>query len=348
MKICIYCAEEIKDIARKCRYCGSLQSHSDPASMAEKRADLVIKFIGALSIVIGILVGVSSFWGFKTLAQFQDEAKKIRKDNQEARGELEDVKEDLAKLAGTSRSLTVEAINREVYFIVAKIDIDVDTEVAKRARRRLEKHKADLSIIEKRLEEKEKSKAHFLIEGLFAYDTKDYERAVNYLRKADQKENVTKRILAVALIRAGEKLKKEKQTKKADDYFEEADALMRRALTLIVEADQRPKLLNNLAGLDKVRGNLEGARKNLEELIASNPDSPVLYYNMATTFSLEGRYEKAVQWLNKAISKGMFKGPKAKATDDYFLKDKDFKKLREDWGSKNKRQYEELLREMRS
>lgn len=346
MKICIYCAEEIKDIARKCKYCGSMQSNSAQPTSTEKIADWVIKFIGTLSIVIAILVGVSSYWGFKNLREVQEEAGRVKAEGEKGRKELQDVKDRLAETERMGRSHVVDQIDRVVYSLLDRIDIDSPSESGKKAREELKRHVTELSRLEKGMEKKDKSKVHFLIDGLFAYDADNYDAAINYLRKADQDSYSAHRILSIALTRAAQKLKAEKKMDKAANYFTEAEDHMKKALELIAQEDQRSKLETNLGVIAVARGDFKRARENLVKVTRADPDYSPAYYALAGASANEQKYEETIKWLNVAIDKGMFRGYKAKASKKIFLDDAWFKGFRQKWGSQHPREYEELLRKM--
>jgi hypothetical protein len=67
MKSCQYCGEDIQDKAVKCKYCHSVLATDTKEKSSENLADLVIKFVGAVSILGTVIASVFGYIGFKSM-----------------------------------------------------------------------------------------------------------------------------------------------------------------------------------------------------------------------------------------------------------------------------------------
>ena len=68
MKKCVYCAQDIPDLARKCPLCHSFQTTSDEPKKPIELATLVISFVGSVAAVATITAGTFAYFGFQSIA----------------------------------------------------------------------------------------------------------------------------------------------------------------------------------------------------------------------------------------------------------------------------------------
>jgi hypothetical protein len=73
--VCPFCKEPIKPDALKCRHCQSAIFKATDSSSTEKIADLVVRAVGIVPIVMTLLFLVASVYGFKTLSDVREFAK---------------------------------------------------------------------------------------------------------------------------------------------------------------------------------------------------------------------------------------------------------------------------------
>jgi len=77
MKNCLFCGLLIEDNAKKCHHCLSFQKVGEKRGEKCDIANLIVHYIGIITVVFSILLGIFGFLGFKSFSDLQNRSEKV-------------------------------------------------------------------------------------------------------------------------------------------------------------------------------------------------------------------------------------------------------------------------------
>lgn len=316
IKSCPFCRQPIHEDAIKCHHCQSSLARSDGPSQTEKIAELVIKSVGAIPIIMALLLVIAGLYGIRTLSDVHDFAKRA-----------EDAAKSIETQNLTLNKIVIAQIARDIDRLLNELSIDS-------AAPRADQIRADLRERLAALKQNdpigyESDSRSLLLQALFAYYDKQYDLARQLLNKTNSKELNKFRLLGIVLLRKAAQSNNSDEVRtlqeEADRHFAEAQRLARREKRTIYLLD------GNRAGSLAMLGQYKEAERIQLSLIEKDKEDVLNYYNLAAIYALWGKLEKtkldkALDALDKGIEHGLDKSENLtkQSLDD----EKDFANLR--------------------
>ncbi len=288
---CPFCRESINAEAMKCPHCHSIliKGEGPSPSTHEKIAELVIKSVGVIPILMGLLLVIAGIFGVKTLGDVQEFAKRAEVASQSIEAQKK-----------TIHKLLIAEIGRSLDSLLNDLRIDSASPKALRTRQELKEMVTTLEQHEPG--EAGKGSRGVLARALFAYYEKRYDDGLALLKQADHEVNKF-RLLGIITSRKAEKTGNAAEAKKfyeeADRYFETAEKMAEKESRRLLK-----NRANRAASKAKLGQHIE-AEKMFLDLIAKEPDELLHYYNMSAMYSLGGQLGKALDSLEKGVTLGL-------------------------------------------
>jgi hypothetical protein len=329
-KACTFCKAEILEDAIKCRYCQSSLFGESGASKSERLADLVIKCVGVVPLMMTLLLAIAGTFGLQTMSEVKELAKKA---DASARS-IQERSKLIDKLVG-------DYAERRMEVLLNELPIDSTAPTAERIRQEL---RESLNLLKKEAPDAAGQRSTFLlVEALMSYYDHKYDDALDFLKKADKSVNQLRLSGIVTHRKAGEVQKQDNQ---------EGNRLFERAYTYFSDAETMAKSENRLLIKNKKNRAMVAARLGKYE-VAENiwldifkRGSPELrdYYLVASMYSRWAKPAEACKYLEEGIGKGLADAGEITRKD--VAEDPDFQNLKTSRDQKIQACYAEIVKKL--
>lgn len=245
-------------------------------------ADLIIKFIGAQSIVISLIALVGAIWGFTSL-----------NDIRTAKDQAQTALTEIQKMRSIGRGYIIREIEREISITlkeVPAVEVRYLPDAGKPIIDNMAKMQADLETLEKDIKEEERSKAIFLVRGFLKINKGDFPGAVLDLENATESPEQSY-MLGTAYRRMRQYSNAEKEFKK-----QLKNAPKTRGDKLTARAQM------GLAVNAALNGDLGQAEKLYLEALKSDENLSVIHYNLAALYSRAKKFDDAIREVAQAMA----------------------------------------------
>lgn len=329
MKNCVWCGQEIADLARKCNHCQSFQNPNDAPKPGFELATLVISFVGVMAGIATLAAGIFGYFGFKSIhdldmraTQIHDKAntllestdKKLTTFDQEIRKKAESDRNLTERLAKTEVDLNLLLI-RQTYSRFNSLMDDLRLDELHRVSDvldQLRELRTSISVIEP-VPEPAKwivSDVSVIVETIFLYKDELYQEVVERLSPVSDRSLHKHRIAGGAYSHL---YKKAVAQKKGDDA---AGFLAKHKYHAKIYHDSalRANKSNLIAKINYAAALIEGGESGeleraMDLLIQARKEAPqisTIYYNLAAVFVKQNKLEDALTNLEEARHRGDF------------------------------------------
>jgi len=329
---CPFCKEKINEGAVKCRYCQSLLTEVSASSKTERLAELVIKAVGTIPIMITILLVIAAYFGLKTLSDAQDYAKKAKESY-----------ESIEKQYRVNFILIQHNIESKLNVLLNDLDVDSKATKANDIRQEL---RQIFDAINKtyKTEDLEKIQSYKLTEGLLAYNDGDYDKAHEIILQANDTPNKF-RLLGAVANQKGYREEVANNMNEAKKYYRVAYINFNKAGKMIAKDECKLLCKNkaNLAAMASNIGDFDEAEVIFKGLIKDDPNQPIHYWNLARLYSQWGKLDLSIKTLEQGL-KGLVET--RNISRDELINDPAFKNLRSSEKDDIKKRFEAILEKL--
>jgi len=329
-KPCPFCKELIKGDALKCRYCQSLLMDTSAPAKTEKLAELVIKSVGTIPVMMALLFAIAAVVGIKTISD-------VREYSKQARQYAESIKAD----EQIYQKVVVRTLAEQINSLVN--DLNVDSNAPRAVTIRKDLTELIENIRRYKAADYDKNSGYRLAVALSYYYDKHYNEGINLLKQTEDSPSKF-RILGILTAAKADDAEKKGRMSEAKSLSQDAYDDYKKAESLLTREEFRLLDKNRFDRADRaaVLGNFPEAEAIYKELHRKDPHDLLIYYNTATLYCRCGELKKSLDILDDGIKEGLISEHELSKKD--LMEDMGFKNLRSSTLPEIKKRFDAILK----